>query len=152
MRKYILDRYGKRYQLIIHEDSNNFFSAELKRKGEWIGKIEARFNLPDIMVIEDIEIRNDFNRQESFIKFKIQPSKMKCYRHKHLGIKLLNLAIGNGKEKNVKQICGSIVQKDINKTPNLVNFYKKSGFKEVQRYPDCLANAVVYVCLDLPRS
>jgi hypothetical protein len=152
MKQFISDRYGQRYRLIIHEDSDDCFSAELRRKGERIGKVEARFNLPDSMVIEDIEIRNDFDQSDSMIMSIMQPVERMNYRRKGLGTALLGLAIESGGRHRVKWIYGSIVQKDISKTPGLLEFYEKRGFKRVNQYPDCLANALVCIGMELLRS
>lgn len=152
MKQFISDRYSQRYQLIINEDSDDCFSAELKRKGERIGKVKARFNLPDSMVIEDIEIRNDFDQSDSVMMSIIQPVERMNYRRKGLGTALLGLAIESGRRHRVKRIYGSIVQKDIDKTPGLVEFYEKQGFKRVKQYTGCLANALVCIRMDLLRS
>jgi len=149
MKQYILDRLGQRYQLIIHEDSNEFFSVELRRKGEWVGKLEADFRFPNLMMIEDIEIRNDFERTDSFMASIMQPKDKKCYRGQGLGTALLKLAIDAGKKKNLKRICGSIVRKDVDRTPDLIEFYERRGFKRISSYPGCLANALAYICMDL---
>ncbi|WP_324664290.1 GNAT family N-acetyltransferase [Dehalococcoides mccartyi] len=122
---------------------------ELRRKGEWVGKLEADFNFPDLMVIEDIEIRNDFQSTDSFMASIMQPKEKRCYRGQGLGTVLLKLAIGTGKKKNLKRICGSIVRKDVDRTPDLIEFYERHGFKKISSYPSCLADAIAYICLDL---
>jgi GNAT superfamily N-acetyltransferase len=149
MKQYILDRLGQRYKLIIHEDSNEFFSVELRLKGEWVGKLEADFRFPNLMIIEDIEIRNDFERTDSFMASIVQPKDKKCYRSQGLGTALLKLAVDTGKKKNLKRICGSIMRKDIDRIPNLIEFYERRGFKRISSYPGCLANALVCICMEL---
>jgi len=148
MKRFICDRYGQEYQLVVHEDSDDFFSAELRYRGEWIGKIECKFDLPDIMVVEDLEIRNDSDSEPAFHRMRAKSNPIN-YRGRGLGTALLGLAVTSAKGKGVKHIYGSIVQKDINKTPNIVEFYERRGFKKVAHYPGCLANAVAYICMVL---
>jgi hypothetical protein len=82
MKKFISDRSGQKYQLIVNEDSDECFSVELRRNGERVGKVEAKFDLPDNMVIEDIEIRNDFDQSDSVMMSIMKPARQINYRGK----------------------------------------------------------------------
>ena len=154
MKKFISDTYGQEYRIIVHENSDDFFDAELRYEKEWVGKVVCSFRLQDAMVVEDIKIRDDSDPPESGIELILRStarpeSNTRSYRRRGLGTALLKSVIDLAKKKRLKHIYGSIKQKDITITPDLVKYYEKRGFKKGSPYPNCIPNAVAYMYMDL---
>ncbi len=154
MKKFITDRYGQKYGILVMENSNDFFIAELRHKGEWVGTVKCTFYLSDVMVLEDIEIRNDSDPPESMVEQVLRGAsslngETKNYRQRGLGTALLELAINVAKKKRLKYIYGSVVQKDIDRTPNLVEWYERHGFKKSSPYYNCIPSVAEYICIEL---
>lgn len=154
MKESINDRYGQKYQILVRENSDNSFIVELRHKGEWVGMVKCMFYLPDTMVLEDIEIRDDSEPPQNIVERILQGTARpkgdtKSYRRGGLGTALLELAIDVAKKKRLKCIYGSVAQKDIGRTPNLVEWYEKRGFKKSNPYYNCIPNAAAYICMEL---
>jgi GNAT superfamily N-acetyltransferase len=73
----------------------------------------------------------------------------KNYRHQGLGTKLLQLLIEHAKERKVKRLYGSVMKDDIAKILGLVGWYEWLGFQKRGPYQGCIANAEVWIFVDL---
>jgi GNAT superfamily N-acetyltransferase len=154
MRRYVKDSYGQKYQIRVLEDSNDFFHVELRQGGQYVGEAKCLVRVPDTMELTDIRIRDDSDPPESTIEriMKIaaeSKSNMKSYRRRGIGTALLQLVIDHVRERQLSRICGSIVEKDIERTPNLIEWYEKRGFKKGGPYPGCINKAVAWIQLEL---
>lgn len=137
MNRFIRDTFGQKYPLIVNEDSADLFYVEVKDKGERIGRAACSFKLTQSMIIEDLIIRDDSDEKPKFFMPRGK-SKLKNYRHRGLGTELLNIIVDHARRNSIRHIYGSIVQEDIDRTPSLVEFYKKRGFRRCDPYPGLL--------------
>lgn len=64
------------------------------------------------------------------------------FRNKKIGTELTRTMLEAAKNKQIKRIYGSIVQKDIDESPHLLDWYEKMGFRICEPDDDCLGNAV----------
>lgn len=154
MKTFVTDNHGRRYQIKILENSDHFFIVEVRHQGEYVGIAKCALSLPDTMELSDIKIRDDSDPPENIIDHMMKsiPSSKrdaKSYRHIGLGTALLKLVVDHAREKQVKRVFGSIVKKDIDRTPDLIAWYEKRGFRRCNPYPSCVAEAVAWICLDL---
>lgn len=154
MKQFVTDTRGQRYLLTVLDDSDDLFWVRLSRKGDWVGEAKCPMPLPNTMANGDIHIRDDSDPPRSYTEnwlrgdWKSRKS-MKCYRHIGLGTKLLKLVIQHARMKLVKYIYGSITQEDINRTPRLLQWYEKHGFKKCGSYPGCIKDAFAWICMEL---
>jgi len=165
MRKFITDNSGLRYYLELVEDSEDLFWVNLWRKDEWVGHIKYQTDHINIIIAGDVYIRDDsdpLNRRSIFSDYASLPAwikknvkvtevnkHFKNYRHQGLGTKLLTLLIEHAREKNVQRIYGNVMKDDIGKTPGLIEWYERHGFQRCGPYQGCIANAAVWLLMDL---
>ena len=163
MRKFLTDNSGLRYYLEVVEDSDDSFYIELRRKGDWVGYANyQRYPMNTETTEVNIYIRDDsdpprrnldYSNLTAWLKKSVttkEPKKdNKNYRHQGLGTKLLSLLIEHAQEKKVQRIYGSVMQDDIAKTPGLVEWYERHGFQGCDPYQGCIANAAVWIFMDL---
>jgi GNAT superfamily N-acetyltransferase len=71
------------------------------------------------------------------------------YRNKGIGTELLKLAVNCARKRRLKFICASVTKEDISKTPYLLEWYERRGFKKSGRYKGCIPDAVAWVCMQL---
>jgi len=157
------DNSGLRYYLKVVEDSDDSFHIEIRRKGAWAGYADyQRYPLNTEIVEANIYIRDDSDSPRSSLDCSNLPTWLKenitvteikrdskNYRHQGLGTKLLDLLIEHAKERMMQRLYGSIMKKDIDKTPGLVGWYEWLGFQRCDPYQGCIANAEVWIFIDL---
>lgn len=166
MRKFLIDNTGLRYYREVIEDSDDLFHIEIRRKGDWVGCAKYQRYPFNIQIVEiNIYIRDDsdpprrspvlldYTNLPPWIKKNITVTELKKnsrnYRHRGVGTKLLNLLIEHAKEKNMQRIYGSVMKHDIAKTPGLAEWYERHGFQRCDPYQGCIANAAVWIFMDL---
>lgn len=157
MKRFITDIYGQKYYIKVLENSADLFHVELRHRGEYVGEVKCILRPPDMMELSEIHIRDDSDSLdpgasiiESIMKSQAKSKdEMRNYREKGLGTALLELVIDHAREKQLRHIYGTIVEKDIIRTPNLVEWYKKRGFKKGSPYPGCIEKAVAWIYLEL---
>lgn len=153
MKRFITDNYGQEYRVNVLEDSDDLFHVELRQRRDYVGEAKCILR-KDMMELSDMRIRDDTGPPESIIEHIMKNSvkskvDTRSYRCRGLGTALLKFLIAYARKKQLKSIFGSIVQKDIVKTPNLVSWYEKRGFKKGSPYPGCIKGAVAWIHLEL---
>jgi ribosomal protein S18 acetylase RimI-like enzyme len=128
--RYLADSSGRKYVVVVDDDSRSRFEVRLEHPGVSIGKALCTGRARDEMEFSDLII---------------EPP----YRQRGLGAKLLRLVISHLREKGVKEIYGSVMGKDLKEFPNMVEWYERLGFRKGERYPYAIDDAVVYLHLDL---
>ena len=101
----------------------------------------------DIIIHSDV-IHAPEHSWAALWEFVVKPKPID-YRRRGLGTHLLQLAIKKARQRGIKRIYGSLIQKDINNNPNLVKWYKKHGFEIVPPSQENIENAVLGISLDL---
>ena len=153
MKRFITDNYGQKYRVNVLENSNDLFHTELRQRTDYVGEAKCMLR-QDTMELSDIRIRDDADPPESTIEYIVKSAAKsktdtRSYRRRGLGTALLEFVVAYARKKQLKRICGSIVQKDIVRTPNLVGWYEKRGFKKGPPYPGCIREAVAWIHLEL---
>jgi GNAT superfamily N-acetyltransferase len=158
MKRFIRDRDGEKYSLKAVKHPDGTIHLELTYRGDWVGLVKWTLHPPDIMVVEDICIRDDSEPHipgESIVEHSIKQARLKGeiknYRRRGLGTELLKLLLDLARENKVKQVRGSIIKLDAIKTPNLIEWYEKRGFRRGPSYPGCIGKdkAIAWIYLDL---
>lgn len=156
MKRFIRDRCGEKYQIKVVKNPDDTVHWEVKYKGDHVGIAKWSFKTPDIMIINDICIRDDSDTTDLSIVDRLikeqarSKGEIKNYRHKCLGTELLKSLLDLARENKVKQVCGSIIKIDIIRTPNLIEWYEKRGFRKGPPYPGCIKEkAIAWIYLDL---
>lgn len=155
--QYIRDKSGIKYAL--HKCEYEYvISWELTHQNVVAGFIKVTKKSKQTLVIEDLKIF-DYSEtpgpKASIIEHLIQPSEPNGinFRQRGLSKKLLSSFIGHAKEHGFQRIYASIVILDyianLERGLDLIELYKKQGFREVHSYPGCLKGAKTYICLTL---
>jgi hypothetical protein len=120
-----------------------------------------KFLSPDLMEIDDINVRNDSEPPDSSdsvmellmkSSFQKTPKDAKNFREQGLGSKILELLVELARENNIKTVCGSIVAKDLKKNGDLIKWYEKRGFIQGLGYEGCIGNADTWVYFNVERQ
>lgn len=131
LKKRIIDDRGLGYDLSVEEDSRDSYYLRLRNNRGMVGCAQYNRNPQKREIIEvDIDI-------------------FEGYRHHKLGTQLLSLLIEHARNKRVPKLYGSIIQKHIDETPGLVEWYERMGFQKCSPYPGHVPSAVVYIVMDL---
>lgn len=153
MKKSITDKYGQEYQVSLVKISDHLYRMKIKQQKEYVGEAKFLLRMPDIMILGDIQIRNDFDLPESVIEEIMQRGRKRCehknYRERGLGTALLEEVITFGRQTGLKRIYGSAMKKDIIRTPHLLEWYGRHGFSRCDPYPNCIAGAEAWICKEL---
>lgn len=64
------------------------------------------------------------------------------FQRKNVGTTLIQELLVVSKQRGIRRIYGSIVQKDIEMNPKLLTWYEKRGFKIIQADVENLGNAI----------
>lgn len=133
--RFIRDKQGCQYQLKSNYDERGFLLVKLKRRNDEIGRVQCVLHSSGEMLIGDLIISDAVVHTSTSVGhwlwrklFKLKPVN---YRGKGLGTQLLEFALDFARHKGMKSVYGSLTQKDIAATPNLVSWYMKHGFKLV---------------------
>lgn len=131
MKKRMMDDRSLAFALSVEEDSKDSYCLQLQNNKGIVGHARYDHNPLDRKVIQvDINITGD-------------------YRYHTLGTQLLRLLVQHARDRHVLKLYGSIVQKDIDETPGLVEWYESMGFQRCNPYPGRIPNAVVHIVMDL---
>jgi GNAT superfamily N-acetyltransferase len=156
MKRFIKDRDGEKYPLKAVKHPDGTIHLELTYRGDYVGLVKWTLHPSDIMEVNDLHIRDDSEPpipgesvMERLIKQARLEGEIKNYRRKGLGTELLKSLLVIARENQVKQVRGSIIKLDIIRTPNLIEWYEKRGFRKGPSYPGCSKNAIAWIYLDL---
>ncbi|MEG4531048.1 GNAT family N-acetyltransferase [Microcoleus sp. D2_18a_D3] len=149
----LLDREGREYRLKVDGDKDRYFIAKLLYRNSEVGMINCVFDPPGELMIGDLLIHNDIIHTPPHLlaalwRLLVKPKPID-YRQKGLGTHLLQFAIAIARQRGVRRIYGSLIQKDINNNPNLVKWYKKHGFQILPPSAENIDTAVCGISMDL---
>ncbi|MEA5499433.1 GNAT family N-acetyltransferase [Limnoraphis robusta Tam1] len=152
----IFDHDGREYYLeveyIYYENFKTIYLylIRCKRESE-VARANCILESRGEMLIADIVINN--NMEFASLNDKIfrltHWNEPVDYRRKGLGTYLLQYIIDLAKTKGVNKIYGSLTEQDINENPNLINWYKKHGFKIEPPTSEEIGTAKHRICLYL---
>jgi GNAT superfamily N-acetyltransferase len=145
LKKFLKDNFGQEYTMEIIETKDTF-SGILYDRGEHVGHMGCKLYTTKQMNLDEVYIRDDSDPLDGSIS---PGGRAKNYRNKGLGTKLLKLAINYARNRRAKFIYGSVTKEDISRTPFLLQFYERRGFKKSGPYKGCLPDAVAWICLEL---
>lgn len=132
--QFIFDNEGYQYMCVILNDELGFYVI-LNHQNQEVGRANCMLLSPEEMSLEDIIMDNEVVHMpknlwiailRKLFNFKIKPIN---YRRRGLGSELLKLVITHARQKGIKHIHGRVVKKDIANNSNLLQWYKKYGFK-----------------------
>ena len=156
MKRSIKDRYGETYPLRAVRHPDDTIHLELTYREDYVGLVKWTLHPSDIMEVHDLHIRDDSEPtvpgdsiMERLMKQASSRREIKNYRHRGLGTVLLKLLLVMARENQVKQVRGSIIEKDTMRTPNLIEWYEKRGFRKGPPYPGCVRKAIAWIYLNL---
>lgn len=166
--RFLVDEEHRRFAIEVVCDDRREYHVRLKRKGYYVGHARCPYLGRDTWTEGDLFITDGsvdtlelLARDSSNLiidandpcRFSLSQSAQKQkgidYRHHGLGSELLKFVIEQARNLGIRHIYGSIVQRDIDQTPNLLEWYQRHGFVLCQDSPRGLANAVAHVHLDL---
>ncbi len=173
MTEYVYDRYRQRYAVEVQEDSDKSYYIKIKDGDEYVGQLFCSFCPDDVMILEDLFIRNDIETPETWgTDRKLRPvspelqddlltgdifkgrwhsvNKEMNYRNRGLGSALLKLTIDLARDNKIKTVFGSIVKKDVLRNSHLIRWYINRGFNITDRFKGCIPDAVTYIRFDMP--
>jgi GNAT superfamily N-acetyltransferase len=173
MSDYIFDRFRQRYEIEIHEDSDQAYYIKIKDREEYVGQLLCSFHDESVMILEDLFIRNDQDTPDDWgVDRKLRPAapifedgqissskfgdgrhsnKVKMnYRNRGLGSALLRLMVDLAKRRGMKTVFGSIVRKDILRNPHLIRWYLNRGFNLTTQFQGCIPEAETYIHFEIP--
>ncbi len=160
MWKYIRDKNGTKYAVHEVNRQEDLIWWEVRRGKDFVGHIKGTMKSNYAIEINEIEIRNDLESAdtkagalECLIMESRSENNGKNYRGKGLGKRLITLFIEYARERGVKQLFGSLIQTDIVRNRglglDLIEWYKKLGFREGPTYQGCIEEAKTWMYLDL---
>ena len=155
---HIFDHEGREYYLKVSYfcydenydcDQINLLLIRCKREVE-VARASCILKSKDILIGDLIVKDNlEFNRW-SDKAFKLTHwNEPKNYRIKGLGTYLLKYIIDLARSKGVQKIHGSLTKDDIDENPNLINWYKKYGFRIEHPTREEVCTAQHRICLYL---
>jgi len=154
MERFITDNKGQNCKVQTYDNPDGSFELRIKyesrRAGDAVSSIRQKGNL----VLENIHIWDyndpcDNRSPASIFGSNGTTGRAMNFRGRGLGTKLLKLFIDCARDRGLKRIYGSIMEKDISKTPHLIDWYKKYGFRECEPYKGHVPGAKIYICLEL---
>lgn len=133
--EYLYDSAGKAYAVAIVSQSATFFSAHIYYGRMWLGRINWLIaDERNVMQLADLVLFDEplghhplWARITSLLRW--HPPN---FRQRGLGSAMLCAVITQAEKLKVDAISGFITTDDLQKTPYLLEFYKKHGF-DVQR-------------------
>ena len=173
MPEYIYDRYRQRYAVEVQEGSDKSYYVKIKDGDEYVGQLLCSFCPDDVMILEDLFIRNDAEPPDTWgTDRKLRPISLELqddssaggifkprwhsvntemnYRNRGLGSALLKLMTNLARDNRIKTVFGSIVKKDILRNPRLVRWYMNRGFNITNQFKGCIPDAVTHIRFELP--
>jgi GNAT superfamily N-acetyltransferase len=172
MAGYIFDRYNRRYDIEVQEDSGTSFYIKLKDGDKYVGQLLCSFHPGSMMILEDLFIRNDNDAPEDLgpgrklgkvagefqfdfmggsepLNSQRAADVITNYRNRGLGRALIVLVFDLARKRQVKTIVGSIIKKDIVRNHHLLKWYINRGFEETGPFKGCIPDAVTWVRFDV---
>lgn len=148
----VRDREGREYPLRVDGDSG-LFIVKVLQQGSEIGRIQWVFHPPGQMclgdlIINDAVVHTPQNQAIALLQLAFKPKPVD-YRRRGLGTQLLRFAIDQARRRGARRIYGSLMQEDIARNPNLVDWYKKHGFHIVPLTSENVPGAVMGIYMDL---
>jgi GNAT superfamily N-acetyltransferase len=148
----VRDREGHEYRLRVDGDSG-LFIVKVLQEGSEIGRVQWVFHPPDQMclgdlIIDDAVVHTPQNLAIALLQLAFKPQPVD-YRRRGLGTELLRFAIAQARRRGARRIYGSLMQEDIARNPNLVDWYKKHGFHIVPPTAENVPGAVMGISMDL---
>ena len=151
----VTDKQGNKYHLHI-ERVHHGVMFRLEDEGGRIGyaniTLEGRawWKLEDIQLSDDVPILQHPLIQRIRTWLHREP-KTQSYRGRRLGTILLQSVIDEARKHHIRQIHGSTTADDRQKTPHLMAWYAKNGFREIRSKPGASSDSRVEVQIDLER-
>jgi hypothetical protein len=168
MDEYLSDRVGQRYEIEVLDDNDQSFYIKIKNGDAYIGQLLCSFRPGNIMILDDLFIRNDIEPVENWgtdrknrpgiydfpvdimpgdrhkIRWESGPVEID-YRNRGLGSALLELVKKVAKERKIETIYGSIVKKDLMRNRGLIRWYWNRGFNLTGPFEGCIKEAEAYI-------
>lgn len=148
----IYDNANCNYILQVYTDGG-LLLGDLIDQNNKIGEIKCLFQANGNMLLGDLIIYNEVipsskNLAISLLRILFKPKPIN-YRQRGLGTQLLQFAINEARKHGARKIYGSLVQEDVDSTPNLINWYKKHGFEVGDPLDKSVSNAIAGISLSL---
>ena len=151
----VTDKQGSKYHLSItrvarsviftlESDEGRIGYANINVEGR------SRWQLADVQIRDDVQIRLHPLVQKIRTWLHLKP-KTQSYRGRRLGLILLQSVIAEARKHHISQIHGSVTADDRQKTPHLMAWYAKNGFREIRSKPGASSDSRVEVQIDLER-
>jgi GNAT superfamily N-acetyltransferase len=151
MIRFIYDDNKEKYRLSWYVFDDGSFQVTVKHNSDYAGEAVVNVDEKGNLIVEDIRIRDDNDKcsKSTVLEEILSTANKLSFRGLGLGREVLKWIIDYSRQNNYKHIFGSIVQTDLTKSPFLVNFYKKYGFKDCAPYEHHIPGAKLYLVLDL---
>jgi hypothetical protein len=155
---HIFDHEGREYYLEVDYfcynenlaiDTVIMYLIRCKRDVE-VGRASCILESQD-MLIGDLIVNDNLefsNLSDQYFKL-THWNEPQNYRRKGLGTYLLKYIIDLAKIKGIEKMHGSLVEDDIQDNPNLINWYKKHGFRVESPTSEEVSTAKYRICLYL---
>ena len=151
MERFITDNKGQKYRVLPYDNADGSFDLQIKYKSQVAGEVVSSMRQEGDIVLEDIRIRDDNDpdnsRSPTFLSG-LSGTAMN-FRGTGLGTKLLKLFMDCARNRGLKRVYCSIMERDISRRPYLLDWYKKYGFKECEPYEYHVPGAKMCLCLEL---
>jgi len=151
---FITDDKGQNYGVQTYDNPDGSFDLRIKYESQDAGETVSSMRQKGDMVLEYICIRNDNDPDNSRSRTFLSRSSGTAidFRDMGLGTKLLKLYIDCARNRGLKRLYCSIMERHILNKPYLVDWYKKYGFKECEPYPHHVPGAKICLCLELSHN
>jgi GNAT superfamily N-acetyltransferase len=134
----IHDKFGEEYQ-IVEDHSQEFLYFNIEHHGRRIGQAICRFKGKDVLHVNDLHLRDNVMRPPLFFvpmifgggSFPPERFRKFNYQQRGLGTAMLEFLANFARSKSVKRIEGEVKHHDLKRNPDLVNWYRRRGFKEI---------------------
>ena len=142
---YIEDKHGNQYTVSVTA-SKTALDAFIIWQNSIIGQIQCVITDANTLEIGNIEIFEDpiLPRNGLFSRRPFQRPH-RNFRQLGLGTAMLKWVISQADKLGLKEICGFVIPEDAEKTPYLLNWYKKHGFI-IADNEEYLPNETVTIC------